>query len=111
MGLLHILKRNGIEKLVEQAAGIPGSVLVDVRGPEEYVAGHIPGSINVPLNALEGILDAAPEPGTAIYLYCLSGARSAVAAARLRKMGYARVTDMGGIRNWKGEIETGGTRE
>ncbi len=111
MGLLSVLKKKEMQTLVKQAAGIPGSVLVDVRGPEEYAAGHIPGSINVPLNALEGIRGAAPEFGTAIYLYCLSGARSAIAAARLRKMGYARVTDMGGIRNWKGEIETGGTRE
>ena len=99
--------RKEIDTLVEEAAGVPGSVVVDVRTPEEYKAGHIPGSVNVPLDRLEGIRTVA-DPKTPLYVYCRSGARSASATGMLRRSGYENVTDMGGILSWKGRIVTGG---
>ena len=46
---------------------------------------------------------------TPLYVYCLSGGRSARAAAQLSGMGYASVVNMGGIAGWKGNVVEGGT--
>lgn len=47
---MGIFNRNGdFNKKLEEAANIPGAQIVDVRTPEEYQEGHIPGSINAPL--------------------------------------------------------------
>ena len=76
-------------------------VIVDVRTPEEFVAGHISGAINVPN---EGILDEMPvelnDLNAEILLYCRSGRRSSEAAHKLLAMGYTAVYDFGGIIDW-----------
>ena len=75
--------------------------IVDVRTPEEFTSGHIPGAINVPN---EGILDGMPEElsdkDAELLIYCRSGRRSAEAARKLLAMGYTRVYDFGGIIDW-----------
>lgn len=50
--------------------------LIDVREPDEYIDGHIPGAINVPLSALETSLAEIPSTGI-VHVVCRSGARSA----------------------------------
>ena len=81
-------------------------VIVDVRTPEEFAAGHIPGAINVPN---EGILDEMPvelnDLNAEILLYCRSGRRSSEAAHKLLAMGYTNVYDFGGIIDWPYETE------
>jgi len=76
-------------------------LIVDVRTPEEFLSGHIPGAINVPN---EGILDEMPEElpdkNAEILLYCRSGRRSKEAAHKLAAMGYTAVYDFGGIIDW-----------
>lgn len=67
-----------------------GAVIVDVRTPGEFAAGHVRGAVNVPLDALPGTLDRARP----VILYCASGARSAKAAKRLRAAAYT-VVDAG----------------
>ncbi|MFA5007039.1 MAG: rhodanese-like domain-containing protein [Candidatus Izemoplasmatales bacterium] len=82
-------------------------VLVDVRTPEEYAAGHIPGALLIPLSDLED--DAAamlPDKDAEIIVYCRSGNRSAQAADLLDGLGYARIYDMGGIIDWPYDIVT-----
>ncbi|MBR6566917.1 MAG: rhodanese-like domain-containing protein, partial [Spirochaetaceae bacterium] len=44
-----------------------------------------------------------------IYIYCRSGNRSKQAARKLIKLGYTNIVEAGGIRQWKGEVITGGT--
>lgn len=77
------------------------AVLLDVRTQEEYNNKHIEGSINIPLQSLDNIVANVGNLSTPIYVYCHSGARSARAAERLRRMGYTDVTDMGGIIDYK----------
>ncbi len=74
-------------------------VLIDVRTADEHAAWSIPGSINLPLDALPEQLDALPL-GTPITVYCASGGRSARAAALLEASGRS-VSDLaGGMSAW-----------
>jgi len=77
-------------------------ILIDVREPDEYQKGHIPGSTNVPRGVLEMTVEEhIQDPQKQIILHCMGGGRSAVAAQSLRQMGYQNVASMeGGFRAW-----------
>jgi rhodanese-related sulfurtransferase len=89
-----------------------GSPIVDVREPEEFADGHIPGAVNIPLGRLVIEVDTHPavmarEGETRAFrerpvvLYCLSGGRSARAAAVLHRRGFANPVSLaGGILAW-----------
>lgn len=85
----------------------PSIRLVDVRSRNEYAAGHIPGSICLPLEQPAGLPRALPDKGARVFVYCLTGARSRRACAALIRLGYSNVTDIGGITQWAGTIERG----
>jgi hydroxyacylglutathione hydrolase len=74
--------------------------LLDVRSREEWVAGHLPGAINVPLGELEGRLEDVPH-GRAVVVQCHTGGRAAIAASLLRARGVADVRlYSGGFAEW-----------
>jgi molybdopterin/thiamine biosynthesis adenylyltransferase/rhodanese-related sulfurtransferase len=79
--------------------------VIDVREADEYEQGAIPGSRFLPRGILErDIAVAIPDYATPIVLYCAAGARSALAAASLKTMGYEEVTSLaGGFERWKQE--------
>ena len=105
MGLFDGFRRPDFDGELARYRETPGAVLLDVRAPQEYAGGHVPGSQNVPLNQLPGQIGAlVPDLGTPVFVYCLSGARSRQAAAILRRMGYSHVTDLGGICNYHGKV-------
>ncbi len=79
-------------------------LLLDVRTAEEYAAGHIPGAVLAPYDALAATFTEA-DKNRPIVLYCRSGNRSGIAMRTLRSMGYANLSDFGGIPNWKGGLE------
>lgn len=79
----------GIRALVRDSA-----LLVDVRTPEEFEAGHVDGSVNIPLASIEANL-AQLEGKKHIVVFCRSGNRSAKAAALLKEHGFTNVTDAG----------------
>lgn len=82
-------------------------VIVDVRTPEEYAAGHIPGAINLPNEEIADIAaEALPDKDQLILVYCRSGRRSVEASFTLANMGYTNVCEFGGINTWQGEIVT-----
>jgi len=82
-----------------------GYALVDVRMPEEYGAGHIPGAMNIPLETIVDEEPAGlPDHKQVILVYCHGGARSAKAAMRLAGMGYTGIYCFGGMDTWKGSI-------
>lgn len=105
MGLFDVLfRRPDLEEGLERWRAVPGAALLDVRTPEEYRDGHVPGAVNLPLDRLaEGEL---PQ-GRPIFAYCLSGARSARACAWLKRRGYEAV-NLGGIGGYRGVLETNG---
>ncbi len=81
-----------------------GAVIVDVREPEEWSAGHIPGAIHVPKSYFESRIEGAvPDRDQHVVLYCASGNRSAWAARTLTEdLGYEHVESMtGGFTLWK----------
>lgn len=72
--------------------------LVDVRSPGEFAAGHVPGSINVPLDRLEQELAVLfPDKDKPLLVYCLSGARSGMAVQWLQQIGYHQAVNGGGV--------------
>lgn len=73
--------------------------LVDVRTPEEFSAGYIPGAINISLQELQQKMNHIPKDKPVI-VYCRSGNRSAFAANLLIQAGYTEVYDLGGIIDW-----------
>ena len=81
-------------------------IILDVRRPDEYAEGHIPGAINVP-NEEIGTAEIAklPNKSQLILVYCRSGRRSKEAAAKLVKLGYTNIVEFGGILDWHGNIE------
>ena len=107
MGFFDFLKSPDINQGLQQYVDTPGALLVDVREPEEYAQGRIPGSVNVPLSCLSAIVDAASDKSTPLFVYCLSGGRSGQAVAGLSRMGYGAVTNIGGISGYHGEVERG----
>ena len=81
------------------------AILIDVRQPDEYEKGRIPGARSVPLQKLRDFSLEVTDKDTPIYVYCLSGARSARAVRALRGVGFTAVTDLGGISSYQGELE------
>lgn len=96
-----------------QAEGTAGLILIDVREPEEYAEGHLPGAINLPRGVLEFRIEAHPalacqaspalaDRNGAIVLYCLSGGRSLLATDSLQRLGFTRLRTLtGGIVAWR----------
>lgn len=72
------------------------TVLIDVRTPEEYAAGHITGALNMPYGDIVRLTAAAGmDRNTALALYCRSGRRSAIAESELRANGFVNVENLG----------------
>lgn len=105
MGIMDFLVGSDINQGVVQCKNTPGAILVDVRERDEYSQGRIPGSKNVPLSALQTISGVTEDKNVPLFVYCLSGARSRQAAAQLQAMGYSKVTNIGGISRYRGELE------
>ena len=74
-----------------------GSLLVDVRTAEEYAAGHIKNSINMPLPDIQAGLKPNSDYSKTLYVYCRSGNRSAEAKKLLEKAGFSKVIDLGSM--------------
>ena len=90
-----------------------GAPIVDVREPEEFEDGHIPGAVNIPRGLLEFEVDGHPavtykteealsHRERPVVLYCLSGGRSALAAEALKRLGFTNPMSLaGGILAWE----------
>ena len=81
-------------KLKDMAA--KGAVLIDVRSPQEYNEGHLPGAINIPEYEIRRVKNEMPKLNQQIVVYCQYGGRSRDAYNMLKKMGYTNVYSLKG---------------
>ena len=105
MGFFDLFKQPDVNQGVKEFQRTSGAMLLDVRTPEEYRSGHIPGSKNIPLQTIDRVASVAENKDTALYVYCQSGARSRQAAGALKQMGYTNVNNIGGIAAYAGKVE------
>jgi rhodanese-related sulfurtransferase len=82
-----------------KAALDEGAAVIDVREPEEYADGHVPGAALVPLTSVPQRLADLPD-ASPLYVVCAVGGRSAQAVAFLTSRGYDAVNVDGGTRDW-----------
>ncbi|MFM9226008.1 MAG: molybdopterin-synthase adenylyltransferase MoeB [Actinomycetota bacterium] len=82
-----------------------GVLVLDVREPDEYDQGALPGALHIPRGHLEAQIEGrATDKNQEIVVYCAGGVRSAFAAATLQELGYTNVLSMaGGFGKWKDE--------
>ena len=96
-----------MDEAVTMMAQETGYIILDVRRPDEFAAGHIPNAINVPNESIgTSEIPELPDKNQLIMVYCRSGRRSKEASEKLVRLGYTNIVEFGGILDWKGEIET-----
>ena len=96
-----------MDEAVTMMAKETGYIILDVRRPDEFAAGHIPNAINVANETIgTAEIPELPDKDQLIMVYCRSGRRSEEVAEKLVKLGYTNIVEFGGILDWKGEIVT-----
>jgi rhodanese-related sulfurtransferase len=82
------------------AAQVPlDALLVDVREPDEWTAGHAPGALHIPLGQLGARYAEIPQQGP-VYVICRAGSRSNQAALALAGAGWDVVNVSDGMNGW-----------
>jgi rhodanese-related sulfurtransferase len=72
-------------------------LILDVRSPEEYVEGHVPGAINIPYDQLDSRLaEISSHKNKEIVLYCKSGRRTGIAVNTLQAAGFSKLRHLDG---------------
>ena len=105
MGIFDALfHKADINTYIAEYKETPGAYLIDVRTGPEYEAGHVEGSINVPLHSIHFIVNHVRDIEAPLYVYCQSGARSGQATSMIKEMGYKNVKNIGGVNRYKGKL-------
>jgi rhodanese-related sulfurtransferase len=86
-----------VNELAEQLQA--GARLIDVREPDEYTAGHVPGAVSIPLATVPDHVDAFRGPD-AVYVICQGGGRSRRAAEFVTDQGIEAINVAGGTGAW-----------
>ncbi|MBU6403040.1 MAG: rhodanese-like domain-containing protein [Verrucomicrobia bacterium] len=74
------------------------ALVIDVRSPAEFAAGHLRGAVNLPLDRLAGELpQRVPDKDRVLLLHCLSGGRSGLAQLQARRLGYPNALNLGSL--------------
>ncbi len=107
---IHEITADELDEMIEDHSDL---LIVDVREPDEYAHGHIPGALCVPRGLLEGAADPDYKHRVeelcnaherTVVLYCQTGGRSAMAADTLGQMGFSKAWNLaGGIEVWEAE--------
>lgn len=105
MGFFDLFKQPDINQGVQDFRNAPDALLLDVRSPEEYQEGHIPGSQNLPLQYIDMVPSVVENKEQELFVYCYSGARSRQAVDVLKRMGYSNAHNIGGIAAYSGKVE------
>ncbi len=105
MGFFDLFgNRPSFQEGLEKCRATPNAVLLDVRTREEYASGHVPGSVNLPLDQISQIEKTGAGKESPLFVYCHSGARSGSACAWLSRQGY-QAENLGGITAYRGPLE------
>ena len=105
--LVAAAKKNIAEVDIPKAKTLLNDTLVlDVREPDEYAAGCLPGAVNIPRGVLEFKIDSHPtfkdKKEADILVYCKTGGRGALATEALLKLGYSNAINLaGGFTAWQ----------
>ena len=80
-------------------------VILDVRTPEEFAAGHVPGAINIPYTHLPARISEVADAGDKdIVVYCATGVRAERGAERLRENGFTKLLHLDGdMKAWEAQ--------
>lgn len=85
----------------------PGAVLIDVRTPEEFSQGALPGAKQIEFDKIAGLITAVePDKSKPIILYCQSGRRAGIAQQTLNELGYHNVINAGGYKSLSRALDT-----
>ncbi len=73
-----------------------GALLIDVRTAGEFVSGHLPRAINLPVNEIDAVLpERVRDKSQVLLVHCHTGLRSAIAKRRMKALGYVNVFNLG----------------
>jgi rhodanese-related sulfurtransferase len=90
-------KETAPQELVQRQSAGESVLVIDVRSPEEFAAGHVPGAVNLPHDAITGnepvLKDWKQKP---VVIYCRSGRRASTAAGVLEKQGFTKLEHLAG---------------
>ena len=101
MDALQIIPEVAPAALQSRLEGGEQIVLIDVREPDEFARGKIPGAYTIPRGVLEMQVDGRLPREATVVLYCGGGARSALACKSLAEMGFEKLENLqGGFSNW-----------
>lgn len=96
-----------MQEAIDMMASETDYIILDVRTPAEYAAGHIPGAVNIPNETIgTAQIPSLPDKDQLILVYCRSGNRSKQASDKLVRLGYTNIVEFGGINTWPGKIVT-----
>lgn len=104
---MNTFKSVSMEEGLNLMAGDKDFILLDVRTPEEFAGGHIPGALQL-TNETFTKQDAEKlhkNKAQTIYVYCRSGRRSKESSQKLIDFGYTNVIEIGGIISYNGVVE------
>ena len=96
-----------MDEAMKMMAEERGYIILDVRRPDEFAAGHIPNAINVPNETIgTAEIPEQPDKDQCNMVYCRSGRRSKEASEKLVKLGFTNIVEFGGILDYTGAIVT-----
>ena len=109
MGYYDEISEPDINEGLEEMACFDDAVLIDVRTPDEYSEGHVPGAVNIEAGSLKRsnrkwVESVLKDKDAHIFMYCYSGSRSGISAGALRQMGYLRAKNIGGYMDYDGPV-------
>lgn len=105
LGMQQLQAADGVDAKQAQVMVKQGALLIDVREPDEYSAGHVPDAKLIPLGKLGAHLqELSAYKDQPVVVMCRSGRRSARAVELLQEAGFSRVSNLkGGINAWEGD--------
>jgi rhodanese-related sulfurtransferase len=99
-GALASVSPGPVDGATGQRLAEAGALVLDVRSPEEFAQGHVPGAKNIPHDQVARRAAELGPTSTPIVVYCRSGRRSAAAIETLKELGYERLWNAGGYAGW-----------